>query len=158
MRGGAQERIEPIPVTPPDPSVPLEPHELEAGLAVAARFRIAAFVVAYQAEGHIEQTLARIPAALRERLAEIYVVDDSSGDATVEVAKRLMAKVPNLRVYRTPFNQGYGGNQKIGYRYALDRGFDIVVLLHGDGQYAPEVMPRLLGLLPEGSLLYVYAK
>jgi glycosyltransferase involved in cell wall biosynthesis len=41
-------------------------------------------------------------------------------------------------------NQGYGGNQKLGYRYAIDHGFDIVALIHGDGQYAPEKLPVLL--------------
>jgi hypothetical protein len=45
---------------------------------------------------------------------------------------------------RTPQNQGYGGNQKLGYRYAIDNHFDIVALLHGDGQYAPEKLPALL--------------
>ena len=37
------------------------------------------------------------------------------------------------------YNLGYGGNRKAGYRYFIERGFDIAVLLHGDGQYAPEV-------------------
>ena len=49
-----------------------------------------------------------------------------------------------ITVLRTPENQGYGGNQKLGYRYAIDNGFDIVALLHGDGQYAPEKLPALL--------------
>ena len=44
----------------------------------------------------------------------------------------------------------YGGNQKRGYEYAIERGLDIVVLLHGDGQYAPEVMQRLLAPLESG--------
>ena len=39
------------------------------------------------------------------------------------------------------------GNQKLGCRYAIDNGFDIVALVHGDGQYAPEELPRLLGPL-----------
>ena len=43
-----------------------------------------------------------------------------------------------------PINQGYGGNQKIGYHYAIKNNFDFVVLLHGDGQYAPEVLTKLL--------------
>ena len=43
-----------------------------------------------------------------------------------------------ITVLRTPENQGYGGNQKLGYRYAIDHGFDFVALIHGDGQYAPE--------------------
>ena len=40
-------------------------------------------------------------------------------------------------------NQGYGGNQKIGYHYAIEKGFDFVALLHGDGQYAPEMLGTL---------------
>ena len=46
-----------------------------------------------------------------------------------------------ITVLRTPENQGYGGNQKLGYRYAIENGFDIVALVHGDGQYAPEKLP-----------------
>ena len=42
-----------------------------------------------------------------------------------------------------PKNLGYGGNQKAGYRYFMEKGFDVVVLLHGDGQYAPEILSHL---------------
>jgi 2-polyprenyl-3-methyl-5-hydroxy-6-metoxy-1,4-benzoquinol methylase len=55
-----------------------------------------------------------------------------------------------LTVLRNELNQGYGGNQKIGYTYAIRRGFDVVALVHGDGQYAPEELPRLLVPLCEG--------
>ena len=48
-------------------------------------------------------------------------------------------------------NQGYGGNQKLGYAYAIRHGFDFVVLLHGDGQYAPESIPDLLQPLLDGA-------
>ena len=47
-------------------------------------------------------------------------------------------------------NLGYGGNQKSGYRWAIDHGLDIVVLLHGDGQYAPEVIEDLVAPLVDG--------
>ena len=52
-----------------------------------------------------------------------------------------------ITVLRTPENQGYGGNQKLGYRYAIDNNFDFVALVHGDGQYAPEKLPLLLAPL-----------
>ena len=42
---------------------------------------------------------------------------------------------------RNEYNQGYGGNQKVGYRYAIKEGFDLVAMVHGDGQYAPEELP-----------------
>ena len=47
-------------------------------------------------------------------------------------------------------NLGYGGNQKAGYRYFMEKGFDAVVLLHGDGQYAPEVLHHLYGPIVAG--------
>jgi hypothetical protein len=49
-----------------------------------------------------------------------------------------------------PVNQGYGGNQKIGFHYAIKNGFDYVALVHGDGQYAPECLPELLTPLRDG--------
>src|SRR6202041_3948286 len=49
-----------------------------------------------------------------------------------------------------PINQGYGGNQKLGYRYAIENHFDFVALIHGDGQYAPECLPALLEPLRNG--------
>ncbi len=51
--------------------------------------------------------------------------------------------------YRSP--QGYGGSQKIAFHYAIERGFDFVALLHGDGHYAPECLPDLLAPLAAGS-------
>lgn len=122
----------------------LTPAEREAGLAVARDARVAIFVVAYNAQAHIRETLHRIPADLVPLLASIFVIDDSSVDATTSVARELQAEIRQLEVFRTPCNQGYGGNQKLGYQYAIQRGFDVVVLLHGDGQYAPEVLPRML--------------
>ena len=122
----------------------LTAEERARGLAVARSLRVAVFVVAYNAEGHIRETLRRIPADLRPLLARIYVIDDESSDRTVQVAEELRAEIDGLEVFTTPYNQGYGGNQKLGYAYAIREGFDVVVLLHGDGQYAPEVLPRML--------------
>ena len=51
---------------------------------------------------------------------------------------------------RNEHNQGYGGNQKVGYTYAIANGFDVVAMVHGDGQYAPEELPRLLEPLRDG--------
>jgi glycosyltransferase involved in cell wall biosynthesis len=101
--------------------------------------RVAIFIVAYNAERHIKKVLERIPTWVTERLAEIFVIDDHSNDNTFKVAANIEwpSQHAPLRIFRTPYNQGYGGNQRLGYLYAIERGFDIVVLLHGDGQYAP---------------------
>jgi hypothetical protein len=47
-------------------------------------------------------------------------------------------------------NLGYGGNQKAGYQYFINRVFDVVVLLHGDGQYAPEILSHMYHPVVEG--------
>jgi glycosyltransferase involved in cell wall biosynthesis len=115
--------------------------------------RVAIFIVAYNAEKHIENVLRRIPAWVAERLAEIYIIDDHSADNTFSAAEQVdwPSDYAPLRIYRTPYNQGYGGNQRLGYLYAIERGFDIVVLLHGDGQYAPEALPHILAPYAEGA-------
>ena len=59
---------------------------------------------------------------------------------------------PEIRVtvLRNEFNQGYGGNQKVGYAFAIREGFDFVAMVHGDGQYAPEELPSLVAPLRDG--------
>jgi len=76
----------------------------------------------------------------------IIVVDDGSQDATVEVARTL----PKTLVHVHAVNRGYGGNQKTCYRLALDQGADIVVMVHPDYQYTPELIPAMVSLIGNG--------
>ena len=77
--------------------------------------------------------------------------DDASDDATYEIGLHYQAATDlPLKVIRHPRNLGYGGNQKAGYRWAIEHDLDIVVLLHGDGQYAPEVIEDLVRPLAKG--------
>lgn len=114
--------------------------------------RVLVFIVAYHAETTILKVLERIP-DLDGYDVEVLIIDDCSSDATFAHSERLRSSghyKHKLTVLATPANQGYGGNQKLGYAYAIERGFDHVVLLHGDGQYAPEMLPDLLGPLARG--------
>lgn len=108
--------------------------------------RVLIFVVAYNAEKTIESVLDRIPVELRNSNVEVLIIDDSSKDATFQTGLKREDTTSDFKItiLRNPENQGYGGNQKLGYRYAIDNGFDIVALIHGDGQYAPEKLPVLL--------------
>jgi glycosyltransferase involved in cell wall biosynthesis len=114
--------------------------------------KVLIFVVAYQAESTLASVLARIPTLPPDLDVEVLVIDDSSSDRTFEVG--LGTRVGSGRrvtVLYNPTNQGYGGNQKLGYAYAIRNAFDFVVLLHGDGQYAPECIPDLLKPLVDGT-------
>lgn len=116
------------------------------------RLRLLVFVVAYYAESTLSSVLARIPRQVFQDFdCEVLVVDDGSQDRTYEIGEEYRRQHPEIRltVLRNALNQGYGGNQKIGYTYAIRNRFDFVALIHGDGQYAPEELPRLLVPLSE---------
>lgn len=113
------------------------------------RQRLLILVVAYEAEGSIAAVLSRIPDEIPGVDAAVLVLDDGSLDGTFEAALATISRHP-VHILRNPRNQGYGGNQKIGYHYALANGFDHVALIHGDGQYGPEHLPRLIQPLLSG--------
>lgn len=114
--------------------------------------RVLIFVVAYEAERHLASVLDRIPRELTSsEQVQILVIDDGSTDQGVQKGKLWAEQhgCKNITILRNPVNQGYGGNQKIGYRIALDAAFDFVILLHGDGQYAPELLPEFIRVWQE---------
>jgi glycosyltransferase involved in cell wall biosynthesis len=125
----------------------LEPSALDQ--VNLGRKRLLIFIVAYNAQTTIEKVLGRIPGSLCGDNVEVLIIDDSSQDDTFGNGLRFQQQNSGFKitVLRTPENQGYGGNQKLGYRYAIDNGFDIVALVHGDGQYAPEKLPQLIAPL-----------
>ena len=113
--------------------------------------RIGVLVVAYNAATTLRQTLDRIPAGFRDQLDHVLVCDDASVDETYEIGIEYKSGTTlPITVIKHVENLRYGGNQKFGYRWAMEEGLDIVVLLHGDGQYAPEVMEQLVAPLITG--------
>jgi glycosyltransferase involved in cell wall biosynthesis len=90
----------------------------------------------------LEHTVSGIPTDV---VNEIILVDDKSTDETLDVARRLP-----LHLIWHPHNVGYGGNQKTCYLEALQRGADVVVMLHPDGQYEPALIPRMVEPILKG--------
>ena len=116
------------------------------------RTKVGILVVAYNAADTLASVLDRVPESFRPRIDDIFVCDDYSEDSTylVGLGYKQLSNLP-LTVTRHPRNLGYGGNQKAGYRMAIERGLDIIVLLHGDGQYAPECIETLVEPLLNGT-------
>ena len=110
------------------------------------KLKVAIFIPAYQHVKCLPPTIDRIPDEIKDMVEEIFVIDDASSDNTYLLAKGYKHDrgLKKLSVYKNEKNRGYGGNQKRGYSYAIKKGYDVVVMLHGDGQYAPEVLPKLL--------------
>ncbi|KKT51939.1 MAG: Glycosyl transferase family 2 [candidate division Kazan bacterium GW2011_GWA1_44_22] len=97
---------------------------------------------AYNAEKTLEKTVRDIP---REFVQEIILVDDSSSDKTSELAQKL-----GLIHKKHAKNSGYGANQKTCYHLALQRGADIIVMLHPDYQYDPRLIKYFIPFIEEG--------
>ncbi len=90
----------------------------------------------YNVANVIAKAAAAIPAGTADH---ILVIDDCSTDQTSESARKA-----GLDVVRHEKNTGYGGAQKTGYKQAIKRGFDIVVMVHGDNQYDPAFAPKFV--------------
>ncbi len=101
---------------------------------------------AYNAAKTLTQTHAEVME--QDYVDEIIVVDDSSNDNTLEIAKALK----KVSVYRNQHNIGYGGNQKTCYKMALEAGGDIVIMVHPDYQYTPKLIPAMTSII--GNELY----
>ncbi|WEX75618.1 glycosyltransferase family 2 protein [Sinorhizobium numidicum] len=106
--------------------------------------RIYVVIPAYQAAQTLESVFERIPREIYEKDVRIVVVNDGSSDATGDIARKIAQSRANVEVIDHPQNRGYAQAQKTGFSYALAQGAEIAALLHADGQYAPELLPRLL--------------
>jgi glycosyltransferase involved in cell wall biosynthesis len=102
----------------------------------AADANVIVIMPAYNAAATLERTVSAIP---RDIVNDVIVVDDNSSDSTLKIAQRL-----NVHTIWHPHNVGYGGNQRTCYLEALQRGADVVVMLHPDGQYEPSLIPRMV--------------
>jgi glycosyltransferase involved in cell wall biosynthesis len=120
--------------------------------------RVLILVVAYNAQSTIVELLKRFDKKTVSLADKILVADDASNDNTAKIAEEYKRKsnLTELEVIRHKVNKGYGGNQKWGYNYAIKKSFDIVVLLHGDLQYAPEQIPELIRPIQENKADFVF--
>ena len=110
--------------------------------------KILIFIQAYNVEKKILTVLKRIPKEIFiKNSINILIVDDFSKDKTrITVENYLKENNMNRLIdfIKNNENLGYGGVQKIAYRYAIKNDFDFVIMLHGDGQYSPEKLPDVI--------------
>jgi glycosyltransferase involved in cell wall biosynthesis len=104
--------------------------------------KVVVVMPARQAAATLEHTFAAIP---KDVVDEVILVDDHSTDDTVRLARELP-----LHVVWHPHQTGYGANQKTCYLEALQRDADVVVMLHPDGQYEPELIPSMIEPIVSG--------
>jgi glycosyltransferase involved in cell wall biosynthesis len=106
--------------------------------------KVVVVMPAYNAAQTLRKTHQEV--LVHEWVDEIIVVDDASHDDTVPIAHTL----ERTQVYLHKRNSGYGSNQKTCYRLALESGADIVVMVHPDYQYTPQLLPAMISLISNG--------
>ncbi|MEM3113461.1 MAG: glycosyltransferase, partial [Candidatus Pacearchaeota archaeon] len=104
------------------------------------REKVFVFILSYNHKKTILKLLERIPKSVWDNCEEILIADDASKDDTYEKAIEYKKKynLKKLSAIKHKQNKGYGGNQKFCYNYAISKGSDIAVMVHGDLQYPPE--------------------
>jgi glycosyltransferase involved in cell wall biosynthesis len=105
--------------------------------------KVVVVMPAYNAEKTLEKTYQALP---HDIVDHVVVVDDASGDRTIDVAKELNIAA----VVRHPNNLGYGANQKSCYKKALELEADVVVMVHPDYQYDPRLVTAMSSMIASG--------
>lgn len=107
--------------------------------------RVLVVMPAHDEEQSLGATLTRVRAALPE--ADVVVVNDDSSDGTSDVARAHGAHVVDL-----PCNLGYGGAVQTGFKFAISRGYDVVLQIDADGQHDPASARPLLAPVLSGDV------
>jgi dolichol-phosphate mannosyltransferase len=113
--------------------------------------RVLVIIPTYNERDNIEPIVARVRASVPD--AEVLVADDASPDGTGEIADRLAAGDDHVHVLHRKGKEGLGAAYVAGFRWGIERGFDVLVEMDADGSHQPEELPRLLTALEDSDLV-----
>ena len=111
------------------------------------RKKVLVVIITYNDEDFIINVIKKVPKDLKIKNSEILIIDDSSTDKTFWKIKRFLKQ--NKTKFKINFvenkkNKGYGRNQKMGYVFAIKKNFDIAVMVHGDEQFGPDKIDKMI--------------
>jgi dolichol-phosphate mannosyltransferase len=113
--------------------------------------RVLIIVPTYNERDNIESIIDRVLQSVPE--ANILVADDSSPDGTGKIADELATGDSRVHVLHRAEKAGLGAAYIAGFRWGLERGYDVLVEMDADGSHAPEQLPRLLAALRDADVV-----
>jgi len=119
--------------------------------AGAASQRVLVLVPTYNEKDNVERVVGRLRAAVPT--ADVLIVDDGSPDGTGDLANGIAAGDPQVQVMHRPSKEGLGAAYVAGFRWGLERGYDVLVEMDADGSHQPEQLPDLLAALSSADLV-----
>jgi dolichol-phosphate mannosyltransferase len=111
--------------------------------------RAVVLIPTYQEAENIASILQRVRAAVPS--ASVLVIDDNSPDGTAELAEAVNGELGQIEVLRRPGKGGLGPAYLAGYRWAIDRDYELVVDMDADGSHNPATVPDLIGVVDNGA-------
>lgn len=117
--------------------------------------KFAVYIPARNVGRTLAAVVARLPEEVRKNAQEILIVDNASSDNTSDIVRQLSQNT-RITCLRNKSDLGYGGSQKTAYQYLLAKNYEAVVMVHGDGQYAPELAGELLQRLEKTKAAMVF--
>lgn len=108
----------------------------------------------YNEVGTIGDVIARVFMATKGGV-DILVVDDSSPDGTAKLVEAMAASDPALHLVQRPDKLGLAGAYILGFQWALERDYDVVVQMDADLSHDPSDVPRLLAFAAKGTDLVI---
>jgi dolichol-phosphate mannosyltransferase len=113
--------------------------------------RVLVIVPTYNEVENLERIIQRLQSSVPT--AHALVVDDGSPDGTGKLAEKLAAHDPRVHVLHRTTKTGLGPAYVAGFRWARERGYDVVVEMDADGSHAPEQLPQILAALGSADLV-----
>jgi dolichol-phosphate mannosyltransferase len=107
----------------------------------------------YNESENIDRVLRRVRGALPD--ATVLVVDDGSPDGTGDIAEKVGTEIGNIELLRRTEKSGLGSAYRAGFRWGLDRGFDVCIEMDADLSHDPDALPDLVAPLGKGFELVV---
>lgn len=120
-------------------------------MSVPGLGRVVMVVPTYNEADNLDWIIDRLRAAVPG--ADVLVMDDASPDGTGEVADRIAAADPQVRVVHRRGKEGLGAAYLHGFEVALDGGYDVIGEMDADGSHQPEQLPRMLAALRDADLV-----
>ena len=120
--------------------------------------KILIFIPAYNVEKKIYSVVSNIPHSIFEKnKISLLIINDCSNDKTnLEIDRIKNDYNYDIDVFSSNKNLGYGGVQKYAFNYAIEKSFDFVIMLHGDGQYLPEKLPDFINRFEDKNIDAVF--
>ncbi len=108
------------------------------------------FIITYFDSYRLEKVYKKIPFKkifLKNFRVKVLISDDQSADDTIKIAKKISYKNDNIILNFNKKRLGYGGNIKFCLKYAIKNNYDYAVMIHGDNQYNPNYINRMIDII-----------